>query len=346
MGLGAAQPLVDDPLAPPGAWTTGSGAAGTAEIADGTLQLLVSLPSSATGADRSLGVPVSVLRLEADLTIASGEGSAGFRCIGTGPEGGTLTGMVGADGSWRIGLVRDGAALTIADGRLAAPRAADGGGIALRLAVECAVTGLPEGDRIALWADGRLVADRFTGSARGPWSRAGLEATTGLPPLVATVTDLRILTGGTYRPERRDPALGPLLRLVPAAWRDACRATSGAARTGTVAAVACIPAGAADRADYVLMSDPASLGAAITAIAAGADVPLAGTDCTVGPSDVAWASDGAPPGRLVCFPTPGSPGSRTIAWTDPDRLLLGSATVSAGGWRELHDWWLGAGPEG
>jgi len=305
----------------------------------------VALPGASVGADRSLGVPVVVLRVEADLTIASGEGSAGFRCIGTGPEGGTLTGMVGADGTWRIGLVRDGAALTIADGRLPAPRAADGGGIALRLAVECAATGLPEGDRIALWADGRLVADRFTGSARGPWSRAGLEAATGIPPLFATATDLRIRTGGSYRPERLDPALGPLLRLVPAAWRDACRATSGAARSGTVASVACIPAGAADRAEYVLMSDPASLAAAITAIAAGAEVPLTGTDCTAGPSDVAWAADGAVAGRLVCFPTPGAPGSRTVAWTDPARLLLGSATVSSGAWRELHDWWLGAGPE-
>ena len=126
--------------------------------------------------------------------------------------------------------------------------------------------------------------------------------------------------------------------------REYFSAPASSVPPGAVAVVACSPAGDADRAIYARYPDPASLDAAFEAhLASAGSVPVGG-ECDSGPAEGTWSAGSGAPGRFACHADPSDLGRRIVAWTAPASRILALGVRSTGGWPELYDWWLGAGP--
>ncbi len=341
-GLGADLLAFDDTFVSSGPWTLPSGANGRATVEEGALRLTVSERATTIVASRSVGDPAVVVRAEASLTMGAGDGEAGLVCSGPGAGLPEISGRIDAQGGWSVILRLDGATRVIGEGPLPPDHPFRGAGD-VHLILECAGTGTADGDRVALWVDRILVADRLTGSSHGPWDRAGVLAASQTLPVGVVADDVRALVGSAYRATRLDPVVAELLAGAPEAWRRDCVPTGALSVPGALAGIACAPAAEAEQVEYYRFADGISLGGALDRLVADAGVRPPGRDCSAGPSDVAWSVAGEPTGRVVCFDRPAG-GGRVIAWTDPGSLLLAVGTIAGGGYPELYDWWLGAGP--
>ena len=157
-----------------------------------------------------------------------------------------------------------------------------GGGGSATLGLECAATGTDQGDRVALWVDGVVVGDAWSGGALGAWERATLVASVVQPALIAFFDDVIVDVGDTYAPVDADPAVLDLLHRVPAGWRDACTARRPVG-SEELAGVVCGPAGEAAQAEYYRYASPAALDAAFTARTEVAGERLEAGDCATRP---------------------------------------------------------------
>jgi hypothetical protein len=196
--------------------------------------------------------------------------------------------------------------------------------------------------RVAAWLDGKLVADAMTES-RGPWDLATVVAEADVAPFVASLDRVTVSVGSAYAPTTAGQVLQELLERVPDEFRDQCTPARPSGASGVIAGVVCSPAGALESAEYTRFDDPDALEAAFRALADGSLVPLTGTDCSAGASEVSWSIEGESAGRMACFPDAASGGALVIAWTDVGHDILGVGRSSTATYAELYDWWLGAG---
>lgn len=343
-GLGATTLLAVDGFDDAGAWRTGASPDGEVGVEEGALRLVAAGDATVVGSSRPIGADVPVVRIVADVAFAGGAGAVGLLCASGEGDDRTIHGWASTDGRWRLVRSAGGAERELAAGPLPTGVSLTGGGI-VRLALECADTGGADGERAAFWVDGTLVADRLTGVRAGPWGRVGIEVAADEPPLLAFADEARTWTGARYEAVAMDPAVALLLTHVPDTWRATCIGAGDDDRMGATAAVACSPAGSADRAVYRTYPDPAALDRAFDALLMVAgDVPRAG-DCLSGPGQGTWSSGDGGEGRIACWSDRDGPGVRTIAWTDPATAILALGTRTSGSWADLYDWYLGAGPD-
>ncbi|MFN8621889.1 MAG: hypothetical protein U0869_14250 [Chloroflexota bacterium] len=340
--LGATTRIFSDTFDDPTRWSVTDTDAGSVAYNDGNLAITVTAPNARLSSTRDLPEPVPVLRVEADVSVGSGDGTAGLGC-GVGAGSSTLLGELAGGDRWRIGVITDGAERTVGEGPLPATLDLAGAG-SVRLAVECADTGTPDGDRIALWVDGELVGDTLTGSRLGQWDQAVLVASVAEPALVAFFDDALVEVGDRYAPVEADPAVLELLSHVPEELAAACVPRRTVGDGGVVAGVVCAPAGAADQAEYYRYASPDALAAAFDAMVARSSEELGANDCSVGPSLVDYEVTGGARGQVACFENRDTLGGRLIVWTDETQSILALGVRTTGGYPELYDWWLGAGP--
>jgi len=294
--------------------------------------------------ERTLPEPVVVLRVEASATVSSGDGAVGLACGTGGATPDLLMGTVSTHNTWRLATLTDGTETTIAEGPLP-PEIDLGGGGSADLGVECAATGTDEGDRIALWVGGRVVGDATTGSTLGAWERATIVASVTEPALVAFFDDAIVDVGSAYAPVDADPAVLDLFSHVPVAWREACTARRPMGSEALLAGVVCAPAGDAVQAEYYRYATTDALDAAFATAIEGSGQGLDSGDCAIGPGALTWSVPGGSSGHVACFENRDTLGGLRIVWTD-DRLgILALGVRTDGGYPELYDWWLGAGPD-
>ena len=212
--------------------------------------------------------------------------------------------------------------------------------------MECAATGTDAGDRIALWVDGQVVADATSGTTLGSWDRASVLATVDNPALIAFFDDAIVDVGSAYAPMDADPAMLDLLGRVPAQWRASCTARRPIGGESLVAGLVCAPAGAAAQAEYYRYATTADLEAAFQArLDQAGGQGLDQGDCTLGPSLLSWSIPGGSGGRVACFENRDTLGGLQIVWTDTRLGILALGVRTDGGYADLYDWWLGAGPD-
>jgi hypothetical protein len=333
-----------DPFDDPTRWTTVETEAGSIGYAEGTLQITIADAQTALTSSRALPDPVPVMRLEADVTLSAGDGAIGLGCGTGGDTPDDLVGAVTTRNTWRVSTIVGETETMVAEGPLPLTLDLAGGGSA-SLGVECADTGTDQGDRIAIWVDGQVVGDTTTGSSLGRWSRAVVRATVAEPALVAFVDDAVADVGDTYAPAEADPAVLELLASVPSAWRDSCVPLRTVGDEAIVAGIVCAPAGEAEQAEYYRLTDRQALDAAFAQRVADARQALDAGDCAIGPSELTWSVPGGASGRVACHDNRDTLGGRVIVWTDEPALVLALGVRTTGGYPELYDWWLGAGPD-
>lgn len=337
--------MFTDPFDDPTRWSVGDTPAGGVAYADGTLRITIAEELALLSSSRPLPDPVPVLRVEASVTVSSGDGGVGLACGTGGDTPDQLLGAVTTRNTWRLATLVDGVQSSIAEGPLP-PDLDMGGGGSVTLGVECAATGTDAGDRIALWVDGRVVGDAVSGSTLGSWDRATVLAWVTVPSLVAFFDDAVVDVGPAYAPVDGDPAVLALLEHVPQAWRETCTPRRPVGEEGIIAGVVCAPAGDADQAEYYRYATPETLAEAFSALVAGSGQTLELGDCSVGPSELTWSIAGDSSGQLACFENRDALGGRVITWTDERLSILALGVRTTGAYPELYDWWLGAGPDG
>jgi hypothetical protein len=103
----------------------------------------------------------------------------------------TAFAVVKADGEWAVGRMIFGSSRIIARGK-----SDDLGiipGVPARMALECALT--EEGDRMAFWIDGQLIADVTSTQQHGPYASVGAYADAAVPGSAIRFDDAVVLTG-------------------------------------------------------------------------------------------------------------------------------------------------------
>ena len=197
--------------------------AGEVAVDDGILRVVAASELATVVASRPIGTNAIVVRLDADLVFAGGTGAIGLGCVEGDGATPSIVGWVGTDDRWRLERISAGAVRTLAEGSSPAGRDLSGGG-GVRLSLECAVTGSPDGERAAFWVDGLLVADRLTGVTGDRWTRVAIVARADAPPLLALADEATTMVGDGYAPVTLDPAVEALLRTIPDDWRQIGRA--------------------------------------------------------------------------------------------------------------------------
>jgi hypothetical protein len=199
-GLGADTEVLRESFDSEAAWMVlGEDETGLNELRDGRLFSSVIAPPSLFWMDVPLETAVPVLRVEADVLLAGGDG------VAAGPACGSAAGLrrylvAGVnEGGWWLGRLIDGRLQVIVQGDLdAGSRTGEG----LQVAIECAVVPAEGGDRVTMAIDGMpvdLELPRLEIPV-GPYDKAALLVGTDGERGNAGFDDLVVSVGDAYAP--------------------------------------------------------------------------------------------------------------------------------------------------
>jgi hypothetical protein len=192
-----------------------------------------------------------------------------------------------------------------------------------------------------MWLDGEQVGDATVGIA-DTFDRVGAYADVGEPAMNARFDDASVLAGEVVAPVTLDDAVEKLAAAIPEDIRQSCIAFGIPPQPGVVAALACIPAGDADRALYAQFSAPGPMNRTFDQQLDDDDAETPGETCREEASRTPYNIGGEPAGFVACYTV--DEGTR-IVWTDSQLWILSAGDDATLGFPEMYDWWLGAGPD-
>jgi hypothetical protein len=225
--LGATTQAWADDFSTPGAWGTLDDDASRIEYEDGALVVTLKEDGSGRWTGSRLPYASREMRLELDTVLGADGSSAGPMCFTADSAPEVTFGVIDNTRTWTIGRMVDSAPAIIARGQLAGAEVTPG--TPIRMALECAVT--DEGDRMALWIDGALVADVTSTQQHGPYDEVGVYADAVAGGTTVRFDDAVVLTGTAVSTLS---SLGAGLVAVDDSFDDPTRWTTGRARQGRV----------------------------------------------------------------------------------------------------------------
>lgn len=225
--LGADRDAARDDFSLPGTWATLDDEATRIAYEDGALAFTLKEDGSGRWTVWPAPHASNEMRLELDVELGGDHSSAGPMCLTAGDSPDVAFGVVDAADDWTIGRFIDGTAATIARGHLADVDLDPG--TPFSMALECANT--DEGDRMALWIEGRLVADVTSEQQHRPYDKAGAYADAVTGGTTTRFDDALLLTGV---PVSILTSLGADLVLLEDSFTDTSVWGTGKARQGSV----------------------------------------------------------------------------------------------------------------
>lgn len=230
--LGADTEAFVDDFAVPGAWGTVADESSVITFDDGALAITLKEDGSGRWTTHPAPYASDVLRLELDVELgadgSSADGSsAGPMCLTTDATPDVAFGVVNGAQEWAVGRIIDGSARVIARGQLEGTLITPG--MPARVALECALT--DEGDRMALWVDGQLVADVTSTQQHAPYGTVGVYADAVSGGSVVRFDDAVVLSGDAIS---MLSTLGADIAVLEDSFDDTSRWSTGKAEQGRI----------------------------------------------------------------------------------------------------------------